>query len=148
MPQNVIDKLGPCGLHCGGCLAFRGGPIQQHAEALRNELGPNFAAYAERFRDMDPVFEDYPAFARMLDYLAQGLCTGCRGSGCLFKECRLPECAREHEVDFCFQCAEFPCDRHGMPENLAKVWQRNNERMKTEGVRNFYYWIKNKPRYP
>lgn len=148
LPEDLLDRLGPCGLHCGGCLAFQGGKIQTHAQALKELLGPNFQAYAERLGDMDPAFGDYPEFARFLDFLANGRCTGCRGSGCLFQECRVHACVLEQGVDFCFQCADFPCDRHGLAEPLSSVWRKCNERMKSEGVRNYYYWIKDKPRYP
>ena len=148
MPDDLTARLAPCGLHCGVCLAFKDGPVHKHAQGVQNALGPNFAAYAKRFEAMDPAFADYEAFARFLDFLAQGRCEGCRGSGCLFATCRVPDCALENEVEFCFQCAEFPCDKHGLPPMVAERWLKNNERMKTEGVRKFYYWIKNKPRYP
>ena len=82
VPEDLLDRLGPCGLHCGGCLAFQGGKIQTHAQALKELLGPNFQAYAERLGDMDPAFGDYPEFARFLDFLANGQCSGCRGGGC------------------------------------------------------------------
>lgn len=148
MPDDVVSRLAPCGLHCGACLAFTGGPVQTQARGILDALGPNFAPYAERFKAVDPIFGDHPAFARFLEYLAQGKCTGCRGTGCLFEACRVPECARKNQVDFCFQCPDFPCEVHGLPPRLADIWLKNNERMKTEGVRKFYYWIKRKPRYP
>ncbi len=148
MPDDLVSRIAPCGLNCGACLAYRGGPIQSRAEEMLQALGPNFQAYAHRFQGMDPIFADYSTFARFLEYLAQGRCTGCRGEGCLFETCAVPACAKENEVEFCFQCAEFPCDRHGLPDRLAAIWKKNNEIMKTEGVRKFYYSIKNKPRYP
>lgn len=146
--EEILHVMAPCGLHCGKCMAFAGGHIQREASILRQHLGPHFDQYAERFATMNPVFKDYPAFKRVLDFFAEGSCQGCRKSGCLFKECKLAACVKEHGVDYCFQCKEFPCDRHGLPSGLAAVWRRNNQLMKEHGVEDFYEETKNKPRYP
>lgn len=43
-------------------------------------------------------------------------CKGCTGSHqCVFldiqgKTCKTKECAQEKNVEFCFQCEDFPCD--------------------------------------
>ncbi|ADU61160.1 MAG: C-GCAxxG-C-C family protein [Pseudodesulfovibrio sp.] len=144
----VRSRLAPCGLLCSSCLAFDGGPIQQNARALQAALGDNFAAYAERFAAMNPVFGDYPAFRRLLDYLASGSCTGCREAGCLFKSCGVTACVRERSLDYCFQCADFPCDHHGMPGPLAERWQANNEAMRALGPAPWFFTRHPKPRYP
>lgn len=147
-PDHIRNALGPCGLHCGACLAYAGGPIQEHAKALVQALGPNFAGYAERFAGMLPVFQHYPAFAQLLEFLAAGSCTGCRGAGCLFKECRLPHCSQERGVAFCFECAAFPCEEHGLPPGLAERWRGNNEIMRAKGLEAYYELVKERPRYP
>ena len=144
----VRDRLAPCGLVCGNCMAFAGGPIEQLSKGLRDRLGPNFAQYAKRFEFMNPIFRKYPDFGEFLDFLAAGSCTGCREAGCLFKACKVGPCAREHGVDYCFECPEFPCDRHGMQDRLLDIWRRNNERMRECGSVEFYNNIKDKPRYP
>jgi hypothetical protein len=40
-------------------------------------------------------------------------CQGCRISGCttIDGKCETLECAKEHKVDFCFECQDFPCRR-------------------------------------
>lgn len=146
--EELLRVLAPCGLNCGKCLAFRRGDIQRHAAGLRDGLGPNFAQYAERFAGMRPEFGGYGAFKDLLDALAEGSCTGCRQSGCLFAACGVTQCVRERGVDFCYQCVDFPCDRHGMPEQLAECWRVNNERMAASGAEAYYERIKDKPRYP
>lgn len=146
--EGLLRVLAPCGLDCGKCLAFRGGEIQRHAEGLRCGLGDTFAAYAERFSGMRPEFGGYEAFRALLDVFAAGSCGGCRASGCLFTACGVTVCVRERGVDFCFQCAEFPCDHHGMPEQLAERWHINNRRMAESGPGAFFERIKDKPRYP
>ncbi|MFH1914044.1 MAG: C-GCAxxG-C-C family (seleno)protein [Pseudomonadota bacterium] len=144
----VRSRLAPCGLLCSTCLAFDGGPIQQSASALKAALGDNFAPYAERFAAMNPAFGNYAAFSELLDFLASGSCAGCREAGCLFKACAVPGCARERGVDYCFQCADFPCDRHGMPAPLAERWQANNEAMRHLGPAPWFFTRHPKPRYP
>lgn len=144
----IKSRLAPCGLSCGKCLAYADGPIQRLSKALGDELGDNFAAYAERFKGMNPVFGKYPAMRGLLDYLAIGSCSGCREKGCLFKECKVTACVKEKGVDYCYQCDEFPCDRHGMPQGLAERWQANNEKMQEIGPQKWFDGCRNHPRYP
>ena len=112
------------------------------------ELGDNFAVYAKRFEGMNPVFKKYSAFREKLDLFAAGSCSGCREKGCLFKDCKVTACVREKGVDYCYQCDEFPCDRHGMPAGLAERWLANNEKMKEIGPDEWFNGCKDKPRYP
>ena len=146
--DHVKSRLAPCGLVCGKCAAFAGGPIQRAAKDLRDELGENFGEYAARFESMNPVFAQYPAFAELLSFLAEGSCTGCREQGCLFQTCTIADCVRTHGVDYCFECWEYPRDHHGMPGRLGEIWQRNNDRMRECGAAAWYRNIKDKPRYP
>lgn len=144
----VNARLGPCGLSCGHCLAFAGGRIQRLSRELGTALGDNFGVYAERFVAMNPVFARYAAFRELLDFLGEGSCGGCRKQGCLFKDCRVTACVKEHKVDYCFECTEFPCEKHGMPEGLAERWRSNNETMKEIGVEAWYAGCNARPRYP
>lgn len=144
----IKSRLAPCGLSCGKCLAFADGPIQQHAKNLQEELGDNFGAYAQRFEGMNPTFKHYEKFRELLDYLATGSCSGCRGQGCLFQACTIPACIKSKNVDYCFECDEFPCDHHGMPDGLAQRWQANNEKMREIGVEAWFVKTIDKPRYP
>lgn len=145
----LLAYLAPCGLRCGDCLGCDGGDIGRLASALRGKLG-NFRAYAARFADSDPVFADYPAFERLLDRLAAPRCPGCRAAGptgCIHAACAVRPCARDRGVDFCFQCADFPCDRHGFPPPLADRWRRNNEQMRDMGPAAFFEAVRHTPRY-
>lgn len=49
-------------------------------------------------------------------------CTGCNPN----PYCGMPDCAQEKGLEFCFECGEFPCDRHyGEKGNLIiydKKW--------------------------
>jgi hypothetical protein len=140
--------VAPCGLYCGGCLAFAGGPIRSHARALADRLGPNFAAYAERLSTMNPALANYPQFVQLLDFLAQGSCQGCREGGCLLGDCGVRTCALERGVGFCGLCPDFPCENPGLPEGLQERWRKNNERILRDGAPAFLELVRTKPRYP
>ncbi len=144
----ITSRLAPCGLMCGHCLAYAGGSIQQLSAELGEKLGDNFGIYAKMFEGMDPVFRNYASFRELLDFLAGGTCGGCREEGCLFKECKVTACVKDKGLDYCYQCDEFPCNQHGMPEGLAQRWRANNEKMREGGVDEWFCSCKNKPRYP
>lgn len=146
--RELMRLIAPCGLFCGGCLAFAGGPIRSHARALSDLLGPNFAAYAERLSAMNPALSDYPQFARMLEFLALGTCRGCREGGCLLGNCGVRACALEREVSFCGLCPDFPCESPGLPEGLLASWRKNGERIRDNGPAAFLDLVRSKPRYP
>jgi len=146
--RELIRLVAPCGLYCGGCLAFAGGAIRNHARALVDMLGPNFAAYAERLSAMNPALGDYPQFARMLEFLAQGSCQGCREGGCLLGNCGLRACALERGVNFCGLCPDFPCAEPGLPEGLLASWRKNGERILRDGPAAFLELVRTRPRYP
>ena len=144
----IASRLAPCGLMCGKCVAYAGGPVQELSAAMKEQLGDSFGEYAQRFEPANSVFTHYPAFAELLDFFASGQCSGCRESGCLFKACAVPTCAREHGVTYCFECEKFPCKEHGMPDRLARIWRMNNERMQENGVEEYFKNENDKPRYP
>lgn len=144
----IKSRLAPCGLMCGKCVAFKDGPVQLASSELKAQLGDNFGEYAKRFEGMNPVFKNYPGFADLLDFLASGSCTSCRDRGCLFKDCAVTKCVRDKGVDYCFQCEEFPCERHGFPDRLENIWRGNNEKMKESGIGAWFRLCKDKPRYP
>ncbi|RPI79182.1 MAG: DUF3795 domain-containing protein [Desulfobacteraceae bacterium] len=140
--------IAPCGLNCAKCLAYENGAIREHSQALRQLLGPNFDAYAERFTAMEPAFRDWPGFKRLLEFLSQGRCGGCRKNGCLFTACGVHVCIKDKGVNFCFECAEFPCTNHGLPPILEQRWRQNNENLKQIGIDRYFEKTKDLPRYP
>ena len=147
--EFIKTRLSPCGLHCGKCFAFSEGDISRLSKELKDNLG-NFDVYAERFVNLldEPLFQKYPEFKDVLDYFSSGKCRGCRKEKCvLFKSCRVRACSENKQVDFCFQCTEFPCDHTGFDEHLQKRWELINRQMKEGGVEAYYDEIENKPRY-
>lgn len=147
--ELIKNRLGPCGLHCGKCFAFVDGDIKNFSNKLKDSLG-DFSVYANRFVDLidEPVFKKYADFSELLTYFASVDCAGCRKEKCkIFKGCKVRDCHEKQNVDFCFQCSDFPCDHTGFDQHLHKRSVDINRRMKEIGIENYYNEIKDKPRY-
>jgi len=146
--SELLRLIAPCGLYCGGCLAFTGGAIRNHARALRDLLGPNFGAYATRMEAMNSTFAQYQGFSSLLDFLSSGACGGCRDGGCLLGNCGVRECAMERELDFCGLCPDFPCEKPGLPEGLVERWKKNGTVLRSKGPAEYLELVRMRPRYP
>lgn len=145
--EEIVKILAPCGLNCRKCFAYEDGEIRHHAEELKRLLA-SFDGYAERFVTLvDPVFENYPAFKKLLDQFSHGDCRGCRKGECMYAGCGVIACHRERGVDFCFQCDAFPCEKSSFDSHLRERWIRMNGRMKEVGVEAYFEESKNIPRY-
>lgn len=147
--SQIKNRLAPCGLHCGKCYAFIDGDIKKYSYKLKEALG-NFDIYASRFVDLinEPVFEKYPDFKELLNYFVTVQCRGCRKEKCkVFKDCKVRDCHEQKNVDFCFQCSDFPCNNTGFDQHLYKRTVNINLRMREIGVTEYYNEIKDKPRY-
>lgn len=147
--KEILNKLGPCGLSCEKCFAYANGNIKFHSTELKKLFG-SFETYAKRFVTLlsEPVFEKYPDFKQMLDFFSEVKCKGCRSEECkLFKDCNVKECSKKMQVDFCFQCQQFPCETSGFDGHLKKRWININDRMKKIGIENYYEETKDAARY-
>lgn len=147
--EKIKESIAPCGLSCETCFAHVDGDIRRYSLKLKEKLG-NFGPYAKRFEAMmnEPIFSKYPDFMEMLDYFASENCRGCRHEQCkLFQECRIRPCHQEKQVDYCFQCDEFPCKKTNFDEQLYKVWVVINEKIRKSGIEQHYEKAKNRPRY-
>lgn len=144
--KEILKILAPCGLNCYKCFAYTNGEIRKASIKLQNLLG-SFDIYAERFSSFLPVFKNYPSFKELLSYLAEENCVGCREGSCLYPDCGVRDCYKNKEVDFCFQCDEFPCDNSNFDTHLKQRWIQINKRMKEVGIESFYQESKDKPRY-
>ncbi len=147
--EQIKSSIAPCGLSCEKCFAHVDGDIRKHSLELKEKLG-NFENYAKRYETLldEPVFKKYPDFKEMLDYFAAENCKGCRNEQCkLFKGCGVRGCHQEKQIDFCYQCDEFPCDRTNFDENLRKAWARINTLIKNEGIEKYHEKTIKRPRY-
>ncbi|MBA3011929.1 MAG: DUF3795 domain-containing protein [Proteobacteria bacterium] len=149
LTEKITASLAPCGLDCEKCFAHVAGDIRHYAVKLKEKLG-NFHINAKRFETLldEPVFKKYSDFKEMLDYFAAENCNGCRNEQCkLFKNCGVRACHQEKQVDFCFQCDLFPCDRTNFDAGLYKGWVMINQKIKETGIEDFYEKAKTRPRY-
>lgn len=147
--NKILDALSPCGLSCEKCFAHIDGDIRKYSLKLKEKLG-NFDMYAKRFETLldNPIFKKYPDFKIMLDLFASENCRGCRNENCkIFKKCGARSCHQEKNLDFCFQCDEFPCNKTNFDEDLQNRWIKLNEKIRKVGIENYYNETKDKPRY-
>jgi Protein of unknown function (DUF3795) len=144
--EEIKKILAPCGLNCMKCQAYAEGDIKGHATALKMLLG-SFDSYAKRFSKFLPVFKNYPAFKEILHQFSQANCNGCRKGDCKYPNCGVAMCYKQKDIDFCFQCVDFPCEKSNFDPNLHERWIRMNRRMKEMGVEAYYEETKDQPRY-
>ena len=87
----------------------------------------------------NPAFAKYPDFKELLNTFASANCHGCRKQDChLFKECKVKDCHKTENVDYCFQCSKFPCKDTGFDNNLKQRWLKINSRILEIGLDNYY----------
>lgn len=147
--EEILDAVGPCGLSCEKCFAYAEGDIRQLSLKLKEKLG-NFGPFAKRFETLlgGPIFAKYPDFNEMVEYLTSENCKGCRDENCkLFSSCGVRPCHQQKGVDFCFQCADFPCQNTNFDEDLRTRWTALNKRIQDVGIETFYEETRDKPRY-
>ena len=147
--EHIKASLAPCGLSCEKCFAYEDGDIRRYSLKLKEKLG-NFDIYAKRFETLlgAPVFKKYPDFKEMLDFFASENCNGCRNEQCkMFKNCGVRGCHQEKQIDFCFQCEEFPCNKTNFDEGLYNAWVRINDIIRNEGIEKYYEKTLQRPRY-
>lgn len=102
--QGAVERK----IHCPG---FCNGAIKKHSEALL-KLREGFREFLSKWHtDMT----EYDKYIERLKIDAAPDCPGCRkidgkARGCI-KGCFIPECVKEHGIDFCGECDAFPCTK-------------------------------------
>ncbi|MTI84483.1 MAG: DUF3795 domain-containing protein [Firmicutes bacterium] len=145
--NNVLQHLAPCGLDCVRCADYEHGEIKQLSSRLIQILG-NYRRVAKIKNENKPIFSGYSQFEEILTSLSNGSCSGCRGQNvlCPITTCFAKTCHKEKNVDFCFQCNEYPCVKQ-FTGRLRERWRYINDRMKDIGVVEYYYEQVKLPRY-
>ncbi len=90
MTQDVRTLVGICGLYCGTCPSY-----------IANREN-NVAELEKRSRELNIPVEDTRCQGCQSDRV-MSLCVDCHTG--------FRRCAREHEVTWCFECSDFPCER-------------------------------------
>jgi hypothetical protein len=144
--QEIVERLAPCGIDCERCVMCARGRVKNLATGLTEAL-EGFENMAPTVVDRMPRLREYQQFSDILALFTEADCPGCRGGGPPLPFCAARTCFREQGVDFCFHCAEYPCERNAYPENLALRWRACNDRMREVGVEEFYQESLERPRY-
>jgi hypothetical protein len=90
MDAKNRELVGICGIYCGSCPSY--------LAQVENDV----AELEKRARDMGFTLEEVRCNGCLSDKVMP-TCVECRHG--------FRQCAREHEVTWCFQCADFPCQR-------------------------------------
>jgi hypothetical protein len=144
--QQILGRLAPCGIDCQRCVMCADGVVQRTALELSVAL-EGFDKVAARMADHAPGLARYEEFQQVLGLLTEVSCTGCRAGGASLPFCAARTCFREHGVDYCFQCADYPCTHNDYPERFEQRWRATNDRMREVGVEQYYRESLRKPRY-
>lgn len=145
--QEVVERLAPCGLDCERCVMYAKGRVKNSATDLMQAL-EGFENMAPKVADRFPALAGYDGFVEILKFFAGAQCAGCReGFSPPLPFCAARTCFREQGVDFCYQCAEYPCRRNSYQENMETRWRSYNDRMREVGAERYYQESLDKPRY-
>lgn len=113
--EKILNDVAPCSMFCSTCTGCQYGQISYHARELLHLLEGH-----EEFLDKNlkkeyrHKLDEYRVFYKKLKKYAYPKCAGCRNgraNGCSIKGCIIPKCTKEHGVDLCAGCPEFPCNR-------------------------------------
>lgn len=107
------DLVTYCGLYCGCRVRWNGSAIIANLASTLSEL---VDAHGYHHWMPHAVKEfDYDEFKKGLDFFSDKnswlIChKGCKhGDGRPY--CEIRNCCKERDLDLCFECQEFPCDR-------------------------------------
>ncbi|MDA8220997.1 DUF3795 domain-containing protein [Desulfosporosinus sp.] len=144
--SKVIEKLSVCGLDCSRCADYENGEIRNLSSKL-SELLNGYGRLAKMKAENAPVFQGYPEFVSILNHFAKGTCSGCRSDNVQCPlDCRAKTCRKKLNIDFCFECEEFPCAEQ-FEGKLRERWIERNNRMEEIGIENYYIEQSKLPRY-
>lgn len=144
--SELLQLIAPCGLLCYTCDAMQNGIINETARKLWYVLG-SYDLFLKNCPGSRPIAGKYNDFKEVLEYLANVKCNGCRTDHCPDSNCIVPECTKNRNIHFCYECKEFPCSKTGFPEELKEKWIRKNNKIKEIGLENFFEEEKGIPHY-
>lgn len=144
--KELLNKIAPCSLVCHTCGGYAQGIICESAKQLSEYLEGVQEFYEKHCPDKVGRFR---VFTEELEQFATGKCSGCRNRehhSCSIKGCFILECTKEHGVDFCGECHEFPCNKTQaiFEEEVYLQWLEGNKEIKALGIEEF--WEKNRVR--
>jgi hypothetical protein len=109
--KETRGLIGYCGAYCGECGILKGRIIAIVARDLKELIESyHYPDWLPKFGGIDFNFEE---FQKGLDYFTREK-SGCYTQvpckeGCGVPGCKMKECAKKKEIEYCFECGEFPC---------------------------------------
>lgn len=152
--EKILNSVAPCSMFCKTCTGCKYGDISYHAKELLRLLEGH-----EEFLDKNlkkeyrHKLDEFKVFSKKLKNYASPKCSGCRkgrAEGCSIKNCFIPECCKERNINFCAECREFPCDKVNTSvykESTIKKWLDGNKEIKEIGIEEYYEKKKDVPHY-
>ena len=138
--DEILRRVAPCSLMCHTCSGYNNGVICESSKTLLKYLEGIKEFYEKHIPD---AVESYNNFEGVLGMFGNAPCSGCRSTehnGCSIKGCFLLECTKEHGVDFCGECNEFPCGK--TKELFEKVvyeqWLDGSRQIHDNGIESFW----------
>lgn len=148
--EELLYRVAPCSMLCYTCLALRDGAfsecaprLDKYCEGVCEFLAKVCGLSGEELERHNAFFEE---FHGSLKQLSGGHCHGCRSDaslkqGCL-GGCIIPDCVKQHGVDFCAECTEFPCqaakDFFSAHKNSGRIWEEGSGRIREIGAEAYY----------
>jgi len=128
-PESCAELLAYCGGYCGCCARSLMHTAFREAAALLAEIVDSHGF--QFWMPLEVKEFDYAEFKKGLDFFSREdtwlVCReGCKGGRGGPPDC-VRDCCKEHGVDVCFECEEFPCDKvKGRTEMMerAKEYKR------------------------
>ncbi len=152
--EKLLDAVAPCSMFCSTCTGCKYGDISLHAKELLRLLEGHEEFLAENLKEQyRDRLEEFRIFQKRLKKFATPKCGGCRNggeAGCSIKGCIIPECVKEHDVNYCGECSEFPCERvekSGFKETTIQKWLDGSNKIKDAGIEKYYQENKDIPHY-
>ena len=145
--EKLLKYVAPCSLLCYTCMGCKDGAIPEYAGKLYNCMQGvgEFRASHMPENAKQEWYSFFDGFMETLDNFTKATCPGCRVDpqhGSTIGDCIIPDCVKEHGVDFCAECNEFPCQKAknfcAGHTGLNKVWENNNRRISEIGIEAYF----------
>jgi len=111
-----IERFGYCGIDCDACnkhsKEIREGAIRLKAGIDAKIETAGDAKIKSRILELKNYKEFYELlewFATQIGFNETGDCVKCRNGGGR-SICKIRDCAKEKDIDFCRNCGDYPCE--------------------------------------
>lgn len=142
--ETILNAVAPCAFCCLTCSAMKGGIIEEASKKLSHYLDGYYEFGKKNFFGKYRSYsKKIKLFTEQLARISAGNCGGCRSGAdgkCCIPNCFILECSKQHRVDFCGECNEFPCKKAEEFFNgkTLEEWVNNNCFIKDNGAQSYY----------